>query len=202
MKNNINLKELWNHQPVPATDQSDLFKRVEKHKAAGLKKIFLLNAFLLATIAFVLLIWIYFKPQLWTTKIGIVLIILPMVIALIFHNRMIPLFKKTGEDQSNADYLDNLLQMKSKENTIQTTIMNVYFLLLSVGIGLYMYEYAALMPLGFGLFTYGIVVIWFGFNWFVLRPKIIKKNREKTDGLIRQLETIRLGLQEASGKEV
>lgn len=194
MKNNINLKELWNHQPIPEADQAGLVKKIEKHKAAGLKKIFLLNALLLATIIFVVLIWIYFKPQLWTTKIGIIITIMPMVIALIFHNRMIPLYKKTDESQSNADYLYDLLEIKSKENTIQTTIMNVYFMLLSVGIGLYMYEYVASMPLGFGLFSYVIVVVWFGFNWFVLRPKIIKKNQEKTDSLLRQLEKIRLGL--------
>lgn len=33
------------------------------------------------------------------------------------------------------------------------------------------------MPLGIGIFFYAIVVIGFGFNCFVLRPKIIKKNR-------------------------
>lgn len=191
MENNINLKELWNHQPVPETDQSGILKKIEKHKAAGLKKVFLLNVLLLATITFVVLIWIYFKPQLWTTKIGIVLTILPMVIALIFHNRMIPLYKKTDEGQSNADYLRDLLKIKSKESYIQTTILNLYFILLSVGIGLYMYEYVALMPLIFGLFSYVIVVLWFGFNWFVLRPKIIKKNGEKIEDFIKQLENIR-----------
>lgn len=58
------------------------------------------------------------------------------------------------------------------------------------------------MPLGFGLFSYVIVVIWFGFNWFVLRPKIIKKNREKTDNLIRQVEKVKLGLKDVSGSEI
>ncbi len=202
MNNNINLKDLWNHQPIPEADQAGLVKKIEKHKAAGVRKILLLNVLLLFTIIFVVLIWIYFKPQLWTTKIGIVLTIMPMVIALIFHNRMIPLYKKTDENQSNADYLNDLCEIKSKENTIQTTIMNVYFLLLSVGIGLYMYEYVALMPLAFGLFAYAIVVIWIAFNWFFLRPKIIKKNREKTDVLIGQLEKIKAGLGDVIRKDV
>lgn len=191
MENNINLKELWNTQPVPESDQSGLVKKIEKHKATGLKKVFLLNVLLLGTITFVVLIWIYFKPQLWTTKIGIVLTILPMVIALIFHNRMIPLYKKTDESQSNADYLNNLLEIKSKENTIQTTIMNLYFSLLSAGFLLYLYEYTALMPFYWGIFAYAIVVLWIGFNWFVLRPKVIKKNRDKIEDFIKQLENIR-----------
>ena len=115
---------------------------------------------------------------------------------------MIPLYKKTDEGQSNADYLDDLLKIKSKEVYIQTTIMNVYFMLLSVGIGLYMYEYVALMPLGFGLFSYVIVLLWFGFNWFVLRPKIIKKNREKTDDLIGQFENIKTAFKDVVPKDV
>ena len=194
MENNINLKDLWNTQPVPEVDQSALLKRVQKHKAAGLKKIFLLNGLLLGTILFVVFISIYFKPKLWTSKLGIFLTILPMVIALLFQNRMIPLYKKTDEEQSNADYLDNLLKIKSKEKTIQTTIMSVYFFLLSAGISLYMYEYTLLMPGVWALIAYGIVSIWIGFNWFVLRPKVIKKNQEKTDELIRQFEKIKCGL--------
>ncbi len=202
MENKLNLKELWNTQPVPDADKSDLLKKVEKHKAAGLKKIFLLNGLLFATIVFVVLIWIYFKPQLLTTKIGIVLSILPMIIALVFQNRMIPLYKKTDENQSNADYLENLVKIKNKESTIQTTIMNVYFILLSAGIGLYMYEYTALMPLVWGIFSYSIVVLWFGFNWFVLRPKVIKKKRHKIDSLIGQLEKIKSGLSDVVSEDI
>lgn len=201
MENNINLKKLWNTQPVPEAGQSDLVKRIEKHSAKGLMRIILLNGMLLATILFVVFVWIYFKPQLWTTKIGIILAILPMVMALIVHNRMIPLYKKTAEDQSNADYLNNLLEIKSKESYIQTTIMNVYFMLLSAGIGLFMYEYTTLMPWGWGMFSYAIVVIWIGFNWFVLRPKVIKKNRLKIDDLIGHLEKIRSGINAASAVE-
>lgn len=191
MENNINLKELWNNQSVPEANSSDLLKRVDKHKAAGLKKIFLLNGLLLATIAFVMLIWINFKPQLLTTKIGIILCILPMVIAFVFQNRILPLYKKSDEGQSNAEYLENLLKIKMEEGRIQTTIMTLYFILLSAGIALYMYEYTSYMPLGWRIFSYSIVVLWIGFNWFVLRPKVIKKNQEKTDELIRQLEKIR-----------
>ena len=202
MENNMNLKELWNKQAVPQADASGIVEKIKNHKAAGMRKIILLNVLLSATIIFVMLIWVYFKPQLLTTKIGIILTILPMFIALVFQNRMIPLYKKQDESQSNADYLNNLLEIKSKERFIQTTIMNVYFSLLSAGFLLYLYEYTALMPFYWGIFAYSIVVLWIGFNWFVLRPKVIKKNREKLDGLIRQLEILRRGLNDNSRPEV
>lgn len=202
MENNINLKELWNTQPVPEADQIDLLKRVEKHKAAGLKKIFLLNVLLLATILFLVLIWINFEPQLRTTKIGLILIIVTMAMALVFQNRMIPLYTKTEEVQSNTDCLQTLLKIKNKERMFETTIVSLYFLLMFVGMALYLYEYTLLMPLWWGVFAYSMVTLYMGINWFVLRPKIIKKNREKTDGLIRQLEKVRLELNKSSNKEI
>lgn len=191
MENNINIKELWKKQVAPEADASGILKRIQKHKAAGMRKIILLNVLLSATIIFIVIISIYFQPQLLTTKIGVILTILPMVIALVFQNRMIPLYKKTDEDQSNTDYLNNLLEIKSQERYIQTTIMNLYFGLLSVGLLLYLYEYVALMPFYWGIFAYSIVVLWIAFNWFVIRPKVIKRNRDKVVDLIRQLEKIR-----------
>ena len=202
MENNINLKELWNTQPVPEADQIDLLKRVEKHKAEGLKKIFLLNVLLLVTILFLVLIWINFEPQLRTTKIGLILIIVTMAMALVFQNRMIPLYTKTEEVQSNTDCLQTLLKIKNKERMFETTIVSLYFLLMFVGMALYLYEYTLLMPLWWGVFAYSMVTLYMGINWFVLRPKIIKKNREKTDGLIRQLEKVRLELNKSSNKEI
>lgn len=192
MKNNINLKKLWNEQVVPSSNQSELFRRIEKHKASGFKRIIFLNATLLLTILLIVFIWIYFDPQLWSTKIGIVLIILSMIIALIFSNKTIPLYKRIKEDkiQSNYNYLKNLLEIKSKESYIQTKIMNLYFAMLSIGIGLYMYAYTSMMPPLWAIVAYIVVLLWIGFNWFVLRPKIIKKNTRKIDSLIQQLKKI------------
>ena len=197
MEDNINLKALWNQQAVPPANQSDIFRKIEKHKSAGLRKMILLNSLLLLTIAFVVFIWIYFKPQLWTTKIGIVLAILPMVIVMIFSNMIIPLYRKTSSIQSNSDYLHNLLEIKNKESYMQTKIMNLYFILLPTGIGLYMYEYTAKMPSIWGIVVYGVVGMWFALNWFVLRPKIIRKNTGKVNDLVQQLEKVKSQLKEA-----
>ena len=197
MENNINLKALWSQQAVPPANQSDIFSKIEKHKSAGLKKMILLNSLLFFTIVFVILIWIYFKPQLWTTKIGIVLAILPMVTVMIFSNRIIPLYRKTPGIQSNSDYLHNLLEIMNKESYMQTKIMNLYFILLPIGIGLYMYEYTAKMPSVWGIVVYGVVGMWFALNWFVLRPKIIRKNTGKVNDLVQQLEKVKEQLKEA-----
>ncbi|MDR0680733.1 MAG: hypothetical protein LBG15_02605 [Dysgonamonadaceae bacterium] len=196
MRTNIELKELWRKQTVPAVNLADLLIRIENYKTSGLKKIILLNALLVLTVFFVIFIWIYFNPQLLSSKIGIILTILPMIITIVFNKNTIPLYIKTDKSQSNVDYLNNLLEIKEKESYIQTKIMNLYFILLSTGIGLYMYEYTLMRSLIWGIVAYAAVLLWIGFNWFVLRPKIIRRNEQKIIDLIQQLEKVKSQIDE------
>ena len=73
---------------------------------------------------------------------------------------------------------------------METTMMNLYFILLSLGIALYMYEYTQRMSTFWGIFTYAITSIWILFNWFYLRPKQIKKQRAKLDAIIAKFEMV------------
>ena len=79
---------------------------------------------------------------------------------------------------------------------MQTTILNLYYVLLSTGIGLYMYEYTQLMTAFWGIFAYGITSIWILFNWFYLRPKQIKKQQSKLDEIIGKFEMLNEPLNE------
>lgn len=191
MENRIELKELWSKQIVPAANLSELLKKIENYKKSKLKRIIVLNVILLLTILFIIFVWLYFNPQLPGTKIGIMLTILPILIAIVFNKRMIQLYRKTNESRSNVDYLANLLEIKREDYYIQTRIMNLYFILLFFGIGLYMYEYTVMRSLFWGIIAYVALIIWVGFNWFVLRPKIIRKNRQKIIDMIQQLEKMK-----------
>jgi hypothetical protein len=68
--------------------------------------------------------------------------------------------------------------------------LNLYFILLSIGIGLYMYEYTSRMKPIWGIVTYGITFIWILFNWFYLRPKQINKQKAKLDTIISKFEMV------------
>ncbi len=190
MENNIDIKALWVKQVVPVANPSEMIKEIEHFRRKRMRRTIFLNAILLLTILFVVFIWMYFQPQLASTKIGIILTILSIAMAIFFNSRMLPLYKKTNECSSNSDYLNSLLTVKSKENIMQTTVMNVYFILLSAGIGLYMYEYTFGVSIRFGIIAYLAILVWIGFNWFFLRPRIIKKNIQKTDYLINQIEKV------------
>lgn len=192
MENNIDIKDLWNKQAVPVSGWPDILRKIKRFKRSRIQKAMYLNVILLFTIFLAIFIWIYFEPQLISTKIGIILSILPMGGVIVFNHKLILLYERIDERQANSDYLSGLLMVKNRESFMQTKVLNLYFILLSAGIGLYMYEYAWKRSLIFGVVAYSVVLLWVGFNWFFLRPRIIKKNKRKTEDLIKQIEAIKI----------
>ncbi|PQB06936.1 hypothetical protein BST83_07045 [Polaribacter filamentus] len=196
MNDNINFKDLWAKQTSVAPNPENLIADIKKMKQSNFKKLVFTNLLLFTHSIFIICIWIYYQPQLITTKIGIILIILAMVIFLLAYNKSYSLFKNYKNSQSNSDYLKNLIAIKSKQKFMETTILNLYFILLSIGIGLYMYEYTSRMKTIWGIVTYGITFIWILFNWFYLRPKQINKQRAKLDSIISKFEMVNNQLDE------
>jgi len=194
MSDNINFKDLWNKQISIAPNPDNLIFEIKKLKKSNLKKLVLTNLLLIATSVSIILIWMYFQPQLLSTKIGILLIILAMVIFLFAYNESYSLFKNNMNSQSNSDYLKDLLAIKAKQKFMGKTILNLYFILLSSGIGLYMYEYTSRMKPLWAIITYGITSIWILYNWFYLRPKQIKKQKAKLDEIISKFEMLNMQL--------
>ena len=196
MSDNVNFKELWAKQTSIAPNPENLIAEIKKMNQYNLRKLVFTNILLIATSIFIILIWIYYQPQLLTTKIGIILIILAIVVFLLAYNKSYSLFKNYRNSQSNSDYLKNLLAIKAKQKFMETTMLNLYFVLLSIGVGLYMFEYTSRMKPIWGLVTYGITFLWILFNWFYLRPKQINKQRAKLDTIISKFEMVTKQLDE------
>lgn len=196
MSDNINFKDLWAKQTSNAPNPENLIAEIKKMNQYNLRKLVFTNILLIAASIFIILIWIYYQPQLLTTKIGIILIILAIMVFLLAYNKSYSLFKGYRNSQSNRDYLKNLLAIKAKQKFMETTMLNLYFILLSIGIGLYMFEYASRMKPIWGLVTYGITFLWILFNWFYLRPKQINKQRAKLDTIISKFEMVNNQLDE------
>lgn len=196
MDNNINFKDLWTKQTVSPPNTEDLFSKLNDLKKTSLRKLIITNVLLIVTCAFIVFIWYYYQPQFMTTKIGIVLTILSMVIYLFAYNQLFPSLKTIDTKQSNTDYLQNLISIKTKQQFLQSTMLSLYFVMLSAGICLYMYEYTSRMPVFWAILTYVITLAWIVFNWFYLRPKAIKKQQEKLDELITKFESMKQQLQD------
>lgn len=189
MKNNIDINEIWKNQEIIETNLTEFINNVNSFKNKNLKNIIIVNVLLLLTSVFIVLIWIYYQPKLMTTKIGIVTIIIAMLIYVIVLNKTITINKEKF-NVNNSQYLFQLINLKNKQRFIQNTMLKVYFILFSIGLCLYLFEYVQLMNLILGITVYASTLLWIAINWFYFRPKIIKKQNLKINELISRYENM------------
>ena len=188
--NNIDFKDLWKKQTINQPNIEDLMARLKQFKKAAVRSLWFANFLLAITSVFIIFIWYYFQPQFISTKIGIVLVILSMAFYLTFYNRLMNNYKNIDANQTNHEYLQKLIEIKKKQQFMQSTVLSWYFVVLLSGICLYMYEYASRMTVFYALITYGVTLLWIGFNWFYLRPKQIKKQQDKIKSMIEKFEEV------------
>lgn len=194
--NNIDFKSIWKEQKTANPSMQELKGKIQNFNRKNYYKIVLVNILFFLTSIVIFYIWYYFNPKLLTTKIGIVLCFIAMLFFIYFYNKIFILFKKLNEFESNKDYLKDLITLKQKQKYIQTRILSIYFILLSLGIGLYMYEYTLKMSVFWKIFSYTIIICWVFFNWFYLRPKIAKKEQQKIKKIIVEYKRINTELNE------
>ncbi|PWN59073.1 hypothetical protein [Chryseobacterium viscerum] len=197
MATNIDFKNIWKQQTSSKPNIEELLGKLKKFRNQNLRRLIFANIALITTSLLIIFIWYRYQPQMITTKIGIVLVILAMVIFLLAYNKMFMVFYKIDQTQSNNEYLQSLYVVKSKQKFMQTTILNLYFIMLFLGICFYMYEYTSRMTFSSSALAYAITLAWIAFNWFYLRPRTIKKQERKLNELINKFEEINNQLKES-----
>lgn len=190
METNIDLKKIWNKQKIETPKVEILYTKANKLKSRSFLKLIVVNITLLLTITFIGFIWYYYQPELVTTKIGIILTILAMIIFLLPFNKQFSLLTKNKTEPNSKEYLQQLIKLKEIQVHQQTTMLSIYFIILSLGIGLYMFEYVSKMTITWGIITYTITILWFAVNWFYLRPKAITKQNAKLNKLLVEFEKL------------
>ncbi len=188
MENNIDIKNLWAKKEVPKVDISDIVQQINKYQQKEKFNTIVANVLLGITSAFIIWVGIYFNPEFISTKIGIILCVLSMFIYIFYMNKNLKIYKKLQVTTSNKEYLNNLLELKKHQHFIQNKLMGLYFILLSTGLLLYLYEYTIRMPLTYGVLSYVLTISWIGFNWFYIRKKQIRKSNDRLNSLIEKIE--------------
>lgn len=190
INNDINLNDLWQRRTVTTPDIQTVLSRVKRYTTVQRNRTWQANLTLIATSVFIALVWVYFDPQYLSTKIGTTLVILAILSFVFVNTKAYLSFSKNSRVDSVQQQLRAILDWKARQKFIRTTALNTYFLALTVGLGLYMYEYTSKMELIWGLVTYGITLIWILFNWFYIRPKQQKKQQREIDEILENLESI------------
>lgn len=184
MESNIDLKKIWTKQKIETPKIEILYAKANKLKSRRFLKLILVNITLLLTAIFIGFIWYYYQPELVTTKMGIICTILAIIVFLLPYNSQFPLLSKTKTEPNSKEYLTQLIQLKEKQTFQQTIMLSIYFLMLSLGIGLYYFEYVSKMTPTWAIVTCGTTALWFAINWFYFRPRAIKKQNAKLNKLL------------------
>lgn len=190
MDTNIDFKNIWKQQTSHQPSIEELLGKLKQFRLENLRKLILINIMLIITSLGIAFIWYRYQPQLVTTKIGIVLVILAMLIFLCAYNRLFMVFYKIDNTQTNQEYLQSLYIVKGKQKFMQTTMLNIYFMILFLGLCFYMYEYTLKMSAIPAIIAYTALLFWIGFNWFYIRPRTIRKQQAKINELINKFEEI------------
>ena len=190
MNDNTDLKALWRRQESVMPDIESVFEKAKQYKKKNLIKLLATNLLLLATSVFIGCIWYFCQPQMLTTKIGISLVILAMAIYMVVYNQMLPLLLNAGDTNDTSHYLKNLFKIKAQQKFLLTTMLNLYYLMLSTGIFLYLLEFAPLTLNVWSVVVYTLSFGWILFSWFYFRKKEMKKREKTIDELISKFETI------------
>ena len=190
MSNNIDFKELWNRGKASTPDVSEIFAKANQLNRRIRNKIWRGNIILSLTILFMIFIWWYYQPQMITTKIGLTLVILAILSFLISTNQMFPLLAKTDEETDSHQFLEQMLRIKHKQEFLNKTMLTFYFIFLSIGIFLYMIEYAGRGSLLFKVIAYGVTFAWMAFNWLYVRVKTTKRQQDAVNEIIGKLEEV------------
>lgn len=190
METNKELQRIWQQREVAAPNTQDLIEKANQFKGKELRKLVLAVLALVVSAIIITLVWIYYDSQLISTKLGMVLVLVALVTMVINQLKIMPMLHKQGFTMNSEQYLSQLTHLKARQQNMQTKTLNIYFLLLTLGLIIYMYEPASMMPLWLGVTSYVVTLGWLAFNWFFLRPRIIAKNNAKTKELISKFEEV------------
>lgn len=184
------LEQLWQQTPIAPPNWEAFAQMATEREVKKRNERNRVNFLLGGTIAFVAFIAFAYWPMQWHTLLGIVLTEASMLIYLWQFNRNSKTWPEALSTTNARQYLTWLRQDRQREVYLGRQLMTTYFLMLSTGILLYMWEFAQRMPGWYGWLAYAMAIGWFGVNWLVFRPRILKKREAATNRLIEQLEAL------------
>lgn len=100
MNNKDNLKELWLKQTTEPPQMEDIFVKLTKMKRKKITVLIAVNILMAITIGVIIFIWLYFDPKFITTKIGIIITVLGIILYLFAYNQILPNLMKIRDDKN------------------------------------------------------------------------------------------------------
>jgi len=196
MKTFEDLQDIWQSSPLinAIPDVATILEEVKKQHRKMLRKNIVVALLLAATAIYITILGFNFVFKFPTTYIGMAIVVLT-VISGVFVNALLSVPAKTNGQimESASAYLEVLIKYNNRQKRLLANYYGIYFIGLSIGMAMYLYEFAA-RNISFGVIAYLGTFGWFAFSWFYLRKRAIRKQQAKLNGMIEKLEAVKTGM--------
>lgn len=190
MPTNYNFQEIWSRKNTEVPNVEEIKAKAEKYRKKQILKDFGLIALLSVSALTVGVIWIFADFSYLTTKFGLILLLIGVSSYSYLVGQNVNILKKVSTAATNQEYLTAMKQTEKQQIYMQTTGLSFYYLILSAGFAFYFYEFALRMS-WLGIVTvYGVTFLWCMISWFIIRPRQIRKQKEKISAVITALERL------------
>lgn len=196
MKTNYNFQELWKQKESNKPDTQSIIKKANTYKRKQLLADIRMLICMLATAAGIIAIWNVIDFRMFTTRLGIILILKAIGMYAYLFTQNINVIKKINPSMSNQEYLSAIKKLEKQQVYMQTRGISIYYILLGLGLAFYFYEFALRMSMLGVILSYGLTFFWMAITWFFIRPKQVKRQKEKIAAVIQSLETLEKGFEE------
>jgi hypothetical protein len=192
------LQSLWAAAtpPLPA-DPAEIVRLVKRSQRNMRWK--MIGATLALLLSGCVQLWVlfWFEPKYATTRLGLLLTIGVSAWAMGDNMRQWLLLRTAEAADSMAISLEKMLRYQYRMQRYVRRRFTILFLLLAVGLLLYLYEFAHHSVM-FTVLSYGSTILYMAFCWFWLKPRIIRKNEKSVGEIIQRLKRLQADLKEES----
>lgn len=193
---NINFPDIWNKKSAEIPNIKEIKSAADQYKKKQLRFTIWHIFSLSFTAVMIIFIWNVIDFKMFTTSLGIVLILIALAMYIYLVSENINVIRKINPSISNQEYLASLKKLQKQQLYMQTKGISIYYVLLTAGFAFYFYEFALRMSTLGASLAYGLTFLWLAIAWFFLRPRQIKKQNEKISKVINSLELIEKDLDE------
>ena len=186
------LENLWKTSETKIPAKNDQISKI-KNNRMKLKNTYTKGAILLvATGILILILMTTFDSEILTLPIISAMVIISLV-CFLQAGLMFFTAKKISdidETQTPASHLQQWLEFREFQKKLRHWNMPVYYILLSLALGVYMFELLKTVDLWKMLLAFAITYSWLLFAYFYLGKKEVKKQDAKMDGIISELKNL------------
>ncbi len=198
MNNFEDIQKLWQqHTVAPQQDAAELTKLIKQKRRREGVQMLCGTLGLAITFFFILFIGYHYPFAYLSTYAGISLVLLSVVAAVVLNSRMLSLLYQSApkEDTDNTTLLAHMKEYQQRQRFFQTRFISAYYITLSIGLVLYMFEITHRSPL-FMAIAYAVTLGWVAFAWWYIRPRTIRKQTTRIQTIIDHLEDLEGELRE------